>query len=134
MDIDPRSDETRRFGGHDEFIGKQTSAAERGISMQHGQPQHITHPRAQRIRAKIEQRAEQDRAEQEQVTQEKGTQATRPVTHSAPERLSMSIQLLNQLLNEQGHRPDAVRLLREILRERAIHQEIKNWDANSLFG
>jgi hypothetical protein len=85
--------------------------------MQHGQPQHLTHPRAQRIRAKVE--------------QQKAGQTT---FAAAPERLTLSIQLLNQLLNEQSHRPDAVRLLREILRERAIHQEIKNWDANSLFG
>lgn len=54
--------------------------------------------------------------------------------HPAPERLNLSIQLVNQILNEKSHRPDAVRLLREILRERAIYQKIKNWDSNSLFG
>ena len=51
-----------------------------------------------------------------------------------PQRLKLSVQLVNQLLNERSHRPDAVRLLREIIRERAISHPIKAWDAGNLFG
>jgi len=54
--------------------------------------------------------------------------------HPAPQRLKLSVQLVNQLLNERSHRPDAVRLLREIIRERAISHPIKAWDAGNLFG
>lgn len=55
-------------------------------------------------------------------------------SHSSEQRLTQSISLVNRLLNEQSHRPDAVRLLRQILRERAISQAIKNWDENNLSG
>lgn len=54
--------------------------------------------------------------------------------HPTPQRLKLSVQWVNQLLNERSHRPDAVRLLREIIRERAISHPIKAWDASNLFG
>ena len=54
--------------------------------------------------------------------------------HPEPQRLKLSVQMVNQLLNERSHRPDAVRLLREIIRERAISHPIKAWDATNLFG
>ena len=54
--------------------------------------------------------------------------------HPAPQRLKLSVQMVNQLLNERSHRPDAVRLLREIIRGRAISHPIKAWDATNLFG
>lgn len=61
-------------------------------------------------------------------------EAAATASHSSEQRLTQSIALVNRLLNEQSHRPDAVRLLRQILRERAISQAIKNWDENNLSG
>lgn len=79
---------------------------------------HQGHPntdRVQRIQTKVEARTPQQ-------------------THQAEQRLKLNIMLVNRLLNEQSHRTDAVRLLRQILRERAISQQIKNWDENNLSG
>ena len=89
--------------------------------MSHHDSHHQTHPRLQRIR--------------EQAGRHHASQPEAPsAMHPDLARLTLSVQLVNRLFNEQSHRPDAVRLLREILRERAIRQEIRNWDANSLFG
>jgi hypothetical protein len=59
-------------------------------------------------------------------------------THSASAeqalQLRQSLNIVNQLLNENAHRPDATRLLRKILQERAETHKIKTRDENSLSG
>jgi hypothetical protein len=49
-------------------------------------------------------------------------------------QLLQSLDILNQLLNENTHRPDATRLLRNILQERAEKHPLQVLDENSLSG
>lgn len=49
-------------------------------------------------------------------------------------QLHQSINIVNQLINENAHRPESVRLLRKILRERAEVQWVRGRDENSLSG
>ena len=49
-------------------------------------------------------------------------------------QLRQSIDIVNQLINENAHRPDSIRLLRKILRERAEVQWIRRRGENSLSG
>jgi hypothetical protein len=48
--------------------------------------------------------------------------------------LRQSIDIVNQLINENAHRPDSIRLLRKILRERAEVQWVRQRNENSLSG
>ena len=50
------------------------------------------------------------------------------------QRLTLGILLVNRLLNTPSHRPDAVRLLRQILHERAIRHAVSLRDENHQFG
>jgi hypothetical protein len=56
-----------------------------------------------------------------------------PATEMA-RQLLQSLDILNQLLNENAHRPDATRLLRNILQERAEKHPLQTLDENSLSG
>lgn len=58
---------------------------------------------------------------------------TGPLTEQE-RQLRQSIDIVNQLINENTHRPESVRLLRKILRERAEVQWVKRRDENSLSG
>lgn len=49
-------------------------------------------------------------------------------------QLRQSIDIVNQLINENAHRPESIRLLRKILRERAEVQWVRRRDENSLSG
>lgn len=49
-------------------------------------------------------------------------------------QLRQSIDIVNQLINENAHRPDSIHLLRKILRERAEVQWVRQRDENSLSG
>ncbi len=49
-------------------------------------------------------------------------------------QLRQSIDIVNQLINENAHRPDSIRLLRKILRERAEVQWVRQRGENSLSG
>ncbi len=50
------------------------------------------------------------------------------------QRLTLSMFLVNQLLNVPSHRPDAVRLLRQILHDRTIRHAASLRDENHQFG
>lgn len=45
-----------------------------------------------------------------------------------------SLEIMNQLINENAHRPESIQLLRKILRERAELQIIRRDDEISLSG
>jgi hypothetical protein len=49
-------------------------------------------------------------------------------------QLRQSVDILNRLLNENAHRPDATRLLRNILQERAEKHALQTLHENSLSG
>lgn len=49
-------------------------------------------------------------------------------------QLRQSVDILNQLINHNAHRPDATRLLRNILQERAKKHALQTLDENSLSG
>ncbi len=49
-------------------------------------------------------------------------------------QLRQSIEIMNQLINENAHRPESIQLLRKILRERAELQVLRGADENSLSG
>ncbi len=49
-------------------------------------------------------------------------------------QLRQSLDIMNQLINENAHRPESIHLLRKILRERAELQVIRHDDETSLSG
>lgn len=49
-------------------------------------------------------------------------------------QLRQSLEILNLLINENAHRPDAIHLLRKTLQDRAKTQFLKQRDQNSLSG
>lgn len=49
-------------------------------------------------------------------------------------QLRQSLDIMNQLLNENTHRPESIQLLRKILRERAELQVVNTHDETSLSG
>ncbi|WP_373533488.1 hypothetical protein [Vampirovibrio sp.] len=50
------------------------------------------------------------------------------------QQLRQSLEIMNQLINENAHRPESIQLLRKILRERAELQMVRHDDKNSLSG
>lgn len=49
-------------------------------------------------------------------------------------QLRQSLDIMNELLNENAHRPESIHLLRKILRERAALQVVRTHDETSLSG
>ncbi len=49
-------------------------------------------------------------------------------------QLRQSLDIMNQLINENAHRPESIHLLRKILRERAELQVVRTNDETSLSG
>jgi hypothetical protein len=50
------------------------------------------------------------------------------------QQLRQSLEIMNQLINENAHRPESIQLLRKILRERSQLQRVNRKDETSLSG
>jgi hypothetical protein len=50
------------------------------------------------------------------------------------QQLRQSLEIMNQLINENAHRPESIQLLRKILRERSQLQKVSRDDETSLSG
>lgn len=50
------------------------------------------------------------------------------------QQLRQSLEIMNQLINENAHRPESIQLLRKILRERSQLQRVNRNDETSLSG